>query len=89
MWSWPSFLIMKIQISPEQETQLVELARRGGRGADEIAREALATGMALLSDRDRIRRKIAEGVEDQLLGRLVDGEAVLARIEAEIDALDD
>jgi hypothetical protein len=60
--------------------------RRSECGADEIARKALVNGMTQLSDQDRIRRAIAQGVEDQRLGRLVDGEAVLARIEAEIDA---
>ena len=80
---------MEIQISPDQEAQLAELASRGGRGTDEIAREALANGMAQLCDKDRIRRAIAQGLEDQRQGRLVDGEAVLARIEAEIDALED
>jgi predicted transcriptional regulator len=81
--------LMEIQISPEQEAQLAELASRAGRGTDDIAREALADGMAQLCDQDRIRRAIAQGVEDQRQGRLVDGEAVLARIEAEIDAHDD
>jgi predicted transcriptional regulator len=80
---------MEIQISPEQEAQLAELASRGALGANEIAREALANGIAQLSDEDRIRRAIAQGLEDQRQGRLVDGEVALARIEAEINALDD
>jgi hypothetical protein len=49
----------------------------------------VVNGRTQFSDQDRIRRAIARGVEDQRLRRLVDGEAVLARIEAEIDELHD
>jgi len=63
--------------------------RRSGCGVDEIARKAPVNGMTQFFDQDRIRLAIARGVEDQRVGRLVDGEAVLARIEVEIDVLDD
>jgi predicted transcriptional regulator len=80
---------MEIRISPEQEAQLAQIAEQGGRSTDEVAQEALADGVAQVSYKDDIRRKILEGLEDQRRGRLADGEAVLARIQAEIDALED
>jgi hypothetical protein len=39
--------------------------------------------------KEEIRKKIAEGLESQRLGRLVDGEAVFDRLEAELGALDE
>jgi hypothetical protein len=39
--------------------------------------------------REEIRKKIAQGLDSQRQGKLVDGEAVFDRLEAELDALEE
>jgi antitoxin ParD1/3/4 len=81
---------MNIHLTRELE-QLVQNKVQSGRynSASEVVREALR----LMEERDlrkeEIRKKIAEGLESQRLGRLVDGEVVFDRLEAELDALDE
>ncbi len=80
---------MNIHLTHELE-QLVHDKVQSGRynSASEVVREALR----LMEERDlrkeEFRKKIAEGLESQRLGRLVDGEAVFDRLEAELDELD-
>ena len=51
--------------------------------------EVIRAGLRLLKEdeewRTEARRKIAEGAADLRAGRVVDGEAVLARLRAELD----
>ena len=85
---------MNIHLTPEL-VEFVQSKVQTGRynSASEVVREALR----LMEERDQIkalsreeiRRKIAEGLESQRLGRLEDGEAVFARIEAELDKRDE
>ena len=77
-----------IHLTRELE-QLVQNKVQSGRynSASEVVREALR----LMEERDlrkeEIRKRIAQSLESQHLGKLVDGEAVFDRLEAELDAL--
>lgn len=81
---------MNIHLTNELE-QLVHNKVQSGRynSASEVVREALR----LMEDRDlrreEIRKKIAQSLDSQRLGKLVDGEAVFDRLEAELDVLED
>jgi antitoxin ParD1/3/4 len=81
---------MNIHLTPELE-QLVHGKVQSGRynSASEVVREALR----LMEERDlrkeQIRRRIDQSLESQRLGRLVDGEAVFDRLEAELDTYDE
>lgn len=52
--------------------------------------EVIRAGLRLLKEeeewRTAVRKKIAEGAADLRAGRVVDGEAVLARLRAELNA---
>ena len=81
---------MNVSLTPELE-QLVQSKVQTGRynSASEVVREALR----LMDERDQlkamqkdeIRKKIAAGLKSLEEGRGVDGEAVFARMEAELD----
>lgn len=82
---------MNVSLTPELE-QLVHQKVQTGRytSASEVVREALR----LMEERDRleawhkdeIRAQIAAGLASLRAGKGEDGEAVLDRLEAEIDA---
>ena len=81
---------MNVHLTPELE-QMVQNKVKTGRynSASEVMREALR----LMDERDQIkamqkeelRKKIAAGLRSLDEGRGVDGEAVFARLEAELD----
>ena len=82
---------MNVNLTPELE-QLVHRKVQTGRynSASEVVREALR----LMEERDQmkamqkeeLRKKIAAGLKSLDEGKGVDGEAVFARLEAELDA---
>lgn len=82
---------MNVNLTPELE-QLVHDKVQTGRynSASEVVREALR----LMEERDQLkamqkeelRKKIAVGLKSLDEGKGVDGEAVFARLEAELDA---
>ena len=80
---------MNVHLTRELE-QLVQDKVRSGRynSASEVVREALR----LMEERDQrkaeIRKMIAQGLESQRQGDMVDGEAVFDRLEVELDALE-
>lgn len=80
---------MNIHLTPELE-QLVHGKVQSGRynSASEVVREALR----LMEERDlrkqELRSRLARSLESQREGKLVDGEAVFDRLEAELDAID-
>jgi antitoxin ParD1/3/4 len=84
---------MNVNLTPELEN-LVHNKVKTGRynSASEVVREALR----LMEERDQmkslhkeeIRSKIAAGLESAKAGRLVDGEEVFARLEAELDEME-
>ncbi|MGH2458935.1 MAG: type II toxin-antitoxin system ParD family antitoxin [Chloroflexota bacterium] len=80
---------MNIHLTKELE-QLVQNKVQSGRynSASEVVREALR----LMEERDQhkaeVRKLIAEGLESQRRGNLVDGETEFDRLEAELDALE-
>jgi antitoxin ParD1/3/4 len=81
---------MNVHLTPELE-QMIQNKVRTGRynSASEVMREALR----LMDERDQmkemqkeeLRKKIAAGLKSLEEGRFVDGEAVFARLEAELD----
>src|SRR5690349_9932311 len=79
-------MLMNVNLTPELE-QLVHNKVQTGRynSASEVVREALR----LMEERDQIkadiRQKIAAGMESARAGRMVDGEAFFAQMEAELD----
>jgi len=81
---------MNIHLTPELE-QLVHGKVQSGRynSASEVVREALRLMEERDLRKDEIRKKIAQSLDSQRLGRLVDGEAVFTRLEAELEALDE
>jgi antitoxin ParD1/3/4 len=80
---------MNIQLTQELE-QLVQSKVQSGRynSASEVIREALR----LMEERDlrkeEIRKKIEQSLDSQRLGKLVDGEEVFDRLEADLDPVD-
>lgn len=79
---------MNIHLTQELE-QLVHSKVQSGRynSASEVVREALRLMEERDLRREEIRKKIAQGIDSQRLGKLVDGEAVFDRLEEELDAL--
>jgi antitoxin ParD1/3/4 len=84
---------MSIELSPELE-QLVQSKVASGRY--HTASDVLKDALRLLEERelytalhrDEISEKITKGYESLRAGKGVDGEAVFARIEKELDALE-
>ena len=80
---------MNIHLTPELE-QLVQGKVQSGRynSASEVVREALR----LMEERDlrkqELRQRLTRSLESQRQGKLVDGEAVFDRLEAELDTID-
>ena len=84
---------MNIQLTPELERLLQKKMRACGyNSASEVVREALR----LMEERDRfidlrkeeIRKQITRGLKSLRMGKSVDGKAVFARIEGELDRLE-
>lgn len=80
---------MDIHLTPELE-QLVQKKVETGRyhSASEVVGEALRLMQAHDHRKQEIREKIAKARISQRMGRLVDGEVVFDRLEAELDALE-
>ncbi len=81
-------MALNIHLTKELE-QLVQNKVQSGRykSASEVVREALR----LMEERDlrkeEIRKLVAQSLQSQRQGKLVDGEAVFDRLEAELNAL--
>jgi antitoxin ParD1/3/4 len=85
--------IMNVHLTPELE-QIVHSKVESGNysSASEVVREALR----LMNERDQLKaiqreefqKKISAGLESARTGRLLDGEEVFARLEAELDAIE-
>ena len=69
---------MEIQLSPDQETRLAELAARDGRKTDELVREAVDR---FLDDDARFAKAIKLGVAAADNGDFVPTEDVWAAVE--------
>jgi antitoxin ParD1/3/4 len=83
--------VMNISLTKELE-ELVHLKVATGRytSASEVIREALRLmderDQMLTLHKDEIRKKIAAGMTSLRAGEGIDGEAVFARIDVELDA---
>lgn len=84
---------MNVHLTPELEQFVRNKMKSGGyNSASEVIREAIR----LLEERDEIftlrqdeiRKQIEEGWQSSKRGELVDGDEVLERIDAEIEALE-
>ena len=69
---------MEVQFTPDQETQLNEMAAKTGRGTDELVREAVDR---LLAYNRWFREQVQVGLDQIERGEFVDGEGVRSRIE--------
>ena len=69
---------MEVQFTPDQETQLNEMAVKTGRRTDELVREAVDR---LLAYNQWFREQVQVGLDQIERGEFVDDEEVRARIE--------
>ena len=69
---------MEVQFTPDQETQLNEMAAKTGRGTDELVREAVDR---LLAYNHWFREQVQVGLDQIERGEFVDDEEVRSRIE--------
>lgn len=69
---------MVIELNAEQEAQLLRVAERSGKSAEEIASEVLNRG---LEARLRFLAGVDDGLRDAEAGRFVESEEVWARVE--------
>lgn len=69
---------MDIQLSPDQEIRLAELAARDGRKADDIVREAV---QRFLDDEARFAEAVKRGLFAADNGDFVEAEEVWASVE--------
>ena len=77
---------MNVHLTPELKKLVDDRVASGLYGS---ASEVIRAGLRLLDEEDRwkaeVRRKVAEGVAQARLGKLVDGDEVFARLESELD----
>jgi len=80
---------MIIKLTQELE-QLVQSKVQSGRynSASEVIREALRLMVERDLRKEEIRKRIEQSLDSQRLGKLVDGEAVFDRLEADLDPVD-
>ena len=74
---------MEIQLSPDQETRLAELAARDGRKADDLVREAVDR---LLNDEARFAEAVRLGLAAADSGDFVGAEEVWTNVERALKA---
>ena len=77
---------MNVRLTPDLKKLVDEQLASGSYSS---ANEVIRAGLVLLGENERwraeARSKIAEGLAQAKAGRLVDGEDVFARLEAELD----
>lgn len=80
---------MIIKLTQELE-QLVQSKVQSGRynSASEVIREALRLMVERDLRKEEIRKRIEQSLDSQRLGKLVDGEAVFDRLEADLDPME-
>ena len=84
---------MNVQLTPELEQMIHSKVRTGQYSS---ASEVMSEALRLMDERDQvseiykegIREKIAAGLKSIDEGRVVDGDQVFARLEAELDELE-
>ena len=73
-----AFLLMAVQLKPEQEERLQQLAAQAGVTADEYLQQQVDS---LLEYQEDLAAAVKRGDEDIAAGRLLANEEVFARIE--------
>ncbi len=74
---------MAVQLKPEQEAQLSQIADKTGRSADELAREAVDR---YLAEEARFHAAVQAGQDAAARGEFVSASEVWANIERELEA---
>ncbi len=74
---------MQINLTPEQEERLVQIADHEGTSAEELVR---AKALCILEEDERFRAAVREGIEAADRGELVEHTEVWARIEAILES---
>ena len=69
---------MEVTLSPEQETQLLRIAKRTGRNADALAQEAISH---LLEHEERFIQAVEKGLASLDRGESISHDEVGRRIE--------
>lgn len=70
---------MEVELRPEQEARLNELAATSGRGTDELLREAVDR---LLSYNAWLKEQVQLGTDQIERGELIDDEEMNARVKS-------
>jgi len=73
---------MEVQLSVEQEAQLSQMAAQAGRGAGDLAREAVERYIA---EEAQFRAAVQAGLEDAARGNFVPTSEVWAAVERELE----
>jgi hypothetical protein len=70
---------MEVHFTPEQEAELIQLARVAGRGAaEDLVKDA---ALRLLDEDARFRAAVAEGIAQADRGEFIDEQDMDARLE--------
>jgi predicted transcriptional regulator len=69
---------MEVQLNPEQEARLSEIAAQAGRGIDELAREAVDR---YLAEDAHFRAAVQEGIDAADRGEFLTSTEVWERVE--------
>jgi predicted transcriptional regulator len=69
---------MEVHFTPEQETQLAQLANHAGTDAERLVRDA---ALRVLQEEARFRAAVREGIEEADRGEFIEEEEMDARLE--------
>jgi predicted transcriptional regulator len=69
---------MEVHFTPEQETQLAEIATKSGTDAERLVKDA---ALRLLAEDARFRAAVREGIEQADRGLFIEEEEMDARFE--------
>jgi predicted transcriptional regulator len=69
---------MEVPFTPEQETQLAQIASHAGTDAERLVKDA---ALRLLQDEARFRAAVREGIEQADRGEFIEEEEMDARLE--------
>lgn len=72
---------MEVQFTPEQETQILQIASHHGTNAEQLVKDAT---LRLLAEDEHFRAAVRRGIGQADRGELIDHDQVVARIEGRL-----